>query len=52
MTGIKEGTCDEQWVLHVSDEPLNSTPEVIITFYVNLDLNKIVKKLKINKIRT
>ena len=25
--GIKEGTCDEPWVLYVSDESLNSTPE-------------------------
>ena len=28
MIGIKEGTCgDEHWVLHVSDESPNSTPE-------------------------
>ena len=34
--GIKEGTCwDEHWVLHVSDESLNSTPEIIIALYVN-----------------
>jgi len=33
---IKEGTCcDESWVLHVSDESLNSTPETNITLYVN-----------------
>ena len=25
--GIKEGTCDEHWVLYVCDESLNSTPE-------------------------
>ena len=24
--GIKEGTCDEYWILYVSDESLNSTP--------------------------
>ena len=39
--GIKEGTWDEHWVLYVSDESLNSTLEIIITLYVNLDLNKI-----------
>ena len=27
MMGIKEGTCDEHWVLYVSVESLNSTPE-------------------------
>ena len=33
---IKEGTyCDEHWVLHISDELLNSTPETKITLYVN-----------------
>ena len=32
---IKEGTCwDEQWVLYVSDESLNSTPETSIALYV------------------
>ena len=25
MMGIMEGTCDEHWVLYVSDELLNST---------------------------
>ena len=33
--GIKEGTCDEHWVLYVSDESLNATPEINITMYVN-----------------
>ena len=34
--GIKEGTCwDEHWVSYASDESLNSTPETIITLYVN-----------------
>ena len=34
--GTKEGTCwDEHWVLYVSDESLNSTPEAIITLDVN-----------------
>ena len=27
VMGIKEGTCDEHWVLYVSDESLNSIPE-------------------------
>ena len=36
MMGIKEGTCyDEHWVLYVSDESLNSTPETNIVLYVN-----------------
>ena len=29
--GVKEGTCDEHGVLHVSDESQNSTPEINIT---------------------
>ena len=33
--GIKEGTCDEHWVLYTSDESLNSTSEINITLYVN-----------------
>ena len=28
--GINEGTCDEHWVLYVSDESLNSTSETNI----------------------
>ena len=36
VMGIKEGTgCDEHWVLYVSDEPLNSTPEANFTIHVN-----------------
>ena len=31
---IKEGTCDEHWVLYVSDESLNSTPETNIALSV------------------
>ena len=34
VMGIKEGTCDEHWVLHVSDESLNSIPEINIALYV------------------
>ena len=33
--GMKEGTCDEHWVLYVNDELLNSTPETNITLYVH-----------------
>ena len=32
--GTKEGTCDENWVLHVSDESLNFTSETNVTLYV------------------
>lgn len=35
VIGIKEGTCDEHEVLHVSDESQNSTPETNITLYIN-----------------
>ena len=36
VMGIKEGTyCDEYWVLYVSDDSLNSTPETNTTLYVN-----------------
>ena len=33
--GIKEDSCDEHWVMHVSDESLNSAPETNIALYVN-----------------
>ena len=35
VMSIKKGTCDERWVLYVSDESLNSTPETNITLYVS-----------------
>ena len=35
VMGIKEGTCDEPRVFHVSDESLNSTPETKIALYVD-----------------
>ena len=36
VMGINEGTRrDEHQVLYVSDESLNSTPEIIIALYVN-----------------
>ena len=38
--GVKEATCDEPWILYVSDESLNSTPETYIALYVNQKLNK------------
>ena len=31
--GIKEGICDEHWVLYVSDESLNFTPHTNITLF-------------------
>ena len=31
VMGIKEGTCDEHWVLYVSDKSLNFIPGIIIT---------------------
>ena len=34
VMGIKEGTCDEHWMLYVSDELLNS-PESNIALYIN-----------------
>ena len=40
---IKEGTCDEPWVLYVSDESLNSTPETNIALQVRL--TKIKKEI-------
>ena len=34
--GIKEGICcDEHWMLYVSDESVNSTPETNIVLYTN-----------------
>ena len=35
VMGIKEGTCDAHWVLYVSDESLNSTPETKTILYLN-----------------
>ena len=36
VMGIKERSCwDEHWMLYVSDESPNSTPEIIITLYFN-----------------
>ena len=35
MIDIKEGTCNEHWVLYASSESLNPTPEINNTLYVN-----------------
>ena len=38
VMGMKEGTCDQHWVLHVlyvNEDPLNSTPEMNITLDAN-----------------
>ena len=35
VMGIKEGIYDEHRVLYVRDELLNSTPETVITLYIN-----------------
>ena len=35
MMGIKEGTCDEHWMLYVSDDSPNSTLETNTTLYAN-----------------
>ena len=43
VMSIKEGTCDEHWVLYVSDESLNPTPET------NITLTGIFKKLEEKK---
>ena len=52
--GIKEGTCDEHWVLYISDKLLKCTPETNTTLYVNYihfmstnqNLNKHLKQIK------
>ena len=47
--GIKEGICDEYWVLYVSDISLNSTLETNIHYVLtNWNLNK--KKQKKNPV--
>ena len=35
VMGIKEGPCDEQQVLYVSDKSLYLAPETKVTLYVN-----------------
>ena len=35
VKGIKEGTCAVHWLLYVSDESMNSTPETNIALYAN-----------------
>ena len=46
---VMKGTCwDEHWVLHVGDESLGSTPEIIIALYPNELGCKLKKKKKRN----
>jgi len=35
VMGTKEGTCDEHWVLYISDKSLDSTPETNTALHVN-----------------
>lgn len=43
--GSKEDAWDEQWMLHVSDAPLNSTPETNLHYILtNLNLHKILER--------
>ena len=37
LIGVKEGTCYDEyyWVLNVTDESINSTPETNSTLFVN-----------------
>ena len=44
MIGVKEGTCDKHWVLYVSNELLNSTPENNTALYVNLEFRQKIEK--------
>ena len=47
VMGINEGTYyDVHWVLHVSDESLNSTPETNTILYSNKNLNNNLEKRK------
>ena len=40
VMSIKEGTCDEHWVLYVSDESVNSIPETNMhCMLTNLNIN-------------
>ena len=52
VMGIKEGTCDEHWVLYVGDESLYSTLETDITLYVNYNLHKNLKQQQQNQLTT
>ena len=45
--GIEEGSYDEHWVLYISDESLNSTPETNIALYGNwLEFKENIEKGK------
>lgn len=41
---MEDTCCDEQRVLYVSDQSLNSPPEPIITLFVNWNVKKNLKK--------
>ena len=44
-TGVKESSCDEQWLFYVSGEFLNSKTETSITLYANqLEFKKKLKQ--------
>ena len=50
VMGIKESTwCDEQWLLYISCQSLNSTPETNIALYINLRKKAGKKKKKKKK---
>ena len=45
VMSIKEVTCDKHWMLYVSEESLNSTPETnIMLCLTNYSLNQNLKK--------
>ena len=49
---IKKGAFKERWVLHVSNESLNSTPEINTAYILtNWNLNKNLKREKEKKIK-
>ena len=52
VMGIKECTCDESWMLRVSDQSLNSTPEMNTALYGNQNFNKNLKHLKYKEIKS
>ena len=37
VMGMKEGPCDEHWVLYVSDESLTSTHDTNVTLHAKLE---------------
>lgn len=47
--GVKESNCDEHWVLYGIVESLDFTPETIHCLLAHLNLNKNLRKGKIDK---